>query len=89
MPTTIFYNPHGQDGGYRFRAELKGVFDIADADEHENIAEQCAEHWHNDCDGFEGEWPRVFILFADGAGPSFARFEVGRETVPQFHASPA
>lgn len=89
MPLTLFYNPYGQENGYRFEVTLMDNLDLAEDGWHEYIAEQCAEDWHNNRDGFEGEWPRVFVLFADNAGPPVARFEVERETVPQFNASPA
>lgn len=89
MPTTIFYNAYGDENGYRHEVRLLPDYDLSDDSWNDSIAEQCAEDWHDNKDGFEGQWPRVFVLFAGKTGPSFARFEVDRETVPQFNATPA
>lgn len=87
MPTTLYYNPRGDDTGYRHLLTLVGDYDLADDDTHEDIAEMCAQDWHTEKDGWEGEWPRVFSLYRDKTGPAFARFEVQREYEPQFSAT--
>lgn len=89
MNTTLYYNAYGDESGHRHKVTLMGNYDPADSDWHAYIAEQCAEDWHSNHDGFEARWPRVFVLYADKDGPHFARFEVDRETVPQFNASAA
>lgn len=86
MPTTLYYNPRGDDTGHRHQANLDGDYDIEDEYNCEVAAELCAKHWHDERDGLEGEWPRVFSLYRDKTGPAFARFEVQREYEPQFSA---
>lgn len=48
------------------------------------IAQEVAEHyWHN-CDGWEAHWPMKFEIFADQA--SLGVFEVDMEMSPDFTA---
>ncbi len=89
MSTTLFYNAYDDESGRRHEVTLMEDLDLADGDWHPYIAEQCADDWHSNHDGFEARWPRVFVLYADKTGPAVARFKVDRETVPQFNATPA
>jgi hypothetical protein len=86
MPTTLYYNEDGDDEGRRHQVTLIADYDLDDDTWNDSIAEQCAEDWHSNHDGWEASWPRVFSLYRQKTGPSFARFEVERETVPQFNA---
>ena len=87
MPTTLYYNPRGDDTGHRHQVTLIADYDLNDDSWNDSIAEQCAADWHDNKDGWEGEWPRVFSLYRDKTGPAFARFEVGREYTPEFSAT--
>jgi hypothetical protein len=54
--------------------------DAADA------AEAYADYVHDNCDGYESSWPLTFrVRDVNGA---IADFEVDREHVVEFHASP-
>jgi len=87
MPTTLYYNPRGDDTGHRHQVTLIADYDLDDDSWNDSLAEQCAEDWHNNKDGWEGDWPRVFSLYRAKTGPAFARYEVEVETVPQFNAT--
>lgn len=50
------------------------------------LAEDCAEDYHGEHDGWECSWPMTFCIREVEGGPIVARFEVYRETVPQFTA---
>lgn len=51
-----------------------------------NIAIDAAEDFHGNHDGWESTWPLEFVFYKSEEGAPVARFEVERETVPQFHA---
>ena len=87
MTTIIYYSPIADDSAHRYKVTMTGDYDLGD--DSDDIAEHCAEDWHNNYDGWEGSWPRVFALYRDKTGPAFGRFEVDVETVPNFTASPA
>ena len=87
MPTTLYYNPRGDDTGHRHAVTLDGDYVLSDDTWNDSLAEQCAEDWHRNKDGWEGEWPRVFSLYRDKTGPAFASFEVEREYEPHFSAT--
>lgn len=86
MPTNIFYTAHEHEGAHRYQVTLLADYDLRDDSWNDTIAEQCAEDWHGNHDGWEANWPRVFTLYATKNGPSFGKFEIDRETVPQFNA---
>lgn len=88
MSTTVFYTPTDDDGAHRHKVVLDADYDLEDGTWNDSIAEQCADDWHSNHDGWEAQWPRVFVLYADKEGPELARFEVERETVPHFMAMP-
>jgi hypothetical protein len=87
MPTTLYYNPQGDDNGHRHQVTLMADYDLSDDTWNDSIAEQCAHDWHTNKDGFEGEWPRVFSLYRHKTGPAFARLEVSLEYEPTFSAT--
>lgn len=86
MPTTLYYSATDDEKATRHELTILPDYDLDDDTWNDSIAEQCAEDWHNNHDGFEAAWPRVFALYRDKKGPAFARFEVELETVPQFNA---
>ena len=50
------------------------------------IANECADDYHNNHDGWESTWPLRFFLRETEDGPIVAVFDVDREVVPQFSA---
>lgn len=87
MPTTVYYNPRGDDTGHRHRLTLIADYDLTDDSWNDTIAEECAKDWHANKDGWEGSWPRVFSVYRQPTGPAFARFEVALEYEPTFSAT--
>lgn len=56
-----------------------------DPDDPEWLAEDAAEHFHRNHDGWEASWPVTIEVFHDGL--FLGRFEVDREAVPSFNAT--
>ena len=50
----------------------------------ECIAEECADDYHSNHDGYESSWPLRFFIRESEEGPIIAMFDVDREVVPQF-----
>lgn len=50
------------------------------------FAQEAAEYCQNERDGWEWEWPVVFGIARDGV--EVARFNIEREMVPEFYATP-
>ena len=58
-------------------------FDYSDATDAKWIAEECAQDYHDNRDGWESKWPiKLSLILSDGIHD----FEIERESVPQFHA---
>ncbi|MBI6529027.1 hypothetical protein JEP40_07860 [Proteus vulgaris] len=57
----------------------------ADDDDFEFCIEECAEYYHDDCDGWEDKWPLLFMLWIDDQ--YLGTFEVEREFDPVFSAN--
>ncbi len=89
MPTTLYYSAYDYDSEHRTSVTLIYDYDLNDDSWNDSIAEQCADDWHDNHDGWEASWPRVFALYRDKTSPAFARFEVCREYEPIFTATPA
>jgi len=53
---------------------------------HEYIAEDAAEWFHHNNDGWDYDWPVVIEIFKNAK--SLGKFDVERESVPQFNATP-
>lgn len=51
-----------------------------------DVAVEAAEDYHANHDGWESVWPLDFFIYDTEDGPPIGRFEVERETVPQFFA---
>lgn len=51
-----------------------------------DVAIDAAEDYHANHDGWESSWPLDFLIYESEEGPAVARFEIERETVPQFYA---
>lgn len=52
----------------------------------EYVAEDCAEDYHYNHDGWEDRWPLDFELW-NHEGKFLGKFEVNREAVPEFNAT--
>src|SRR4051812_13285342 len=51
-----------------------------------DVAIAAAEDYHANHDGWESSWPIDFFIYESEEGPAVGRFEVERETVPEFYA---
>ncbi len=67
--------------------DIPGLEERNAARYHSYIAQDCAEDYHGNHDGWESSWPLTFILYASEEGPEIARFEVERESEPVFYAT--
>jgi hypothetical protein len=56
-----------------------------DPEDLEYIAEECADDYHSNHDGWEDSWPVTFLLW-DNQGRELGTFEVYRDTEPVFRA---
>lgn len=77
---------YSTEGSSRYSIEMSDQYNISRPMEQGEIVEVCAEDFHSERDGWECNWPRDFILYADEEGPPIAAFRVDREAVPQFYA---
>jgi hypothetical protein len=84
MKITIHYAP--LDWGMEFQDSWP-IETIWDPDELGYIAEECAEDYHNNHDGWEASWPVTFVMW-DHRGEELGTCEVSRETAPVFQAAP-
>lgn len=50
------------------------------------IAQECAEEYYHDHDGWESSWPQDVFLRETEDGPIVASFSVHMEAEPQFYA---
>ncbi len=60
--------------------------DMARPREQQQMAEECAQDFHGNHDGWESRWPREFTLYESEDGPALATFQIEREAVPMFTA---
>jgi hypothetical protein len=74
------YNTDGDD--YKFSIESNW----SDEDP-EWLAEDCAEDFYKNRDGWESHWPITFYLYNLGEDDHFAVVEVGMEFEPTFSGS--
>ncbi len=86
--TTIWYARADYGSAYRHSVTVGGSWDSMDSFDAENLAQECAEDYHSNHDGWEASWPLTFALYASKDGPEVGRFEVEREMEPTFMASP-
>lgn len=85
--TVIWYSSSDEDGPTRYQLTLRGPYNITRPIEQSDIAQQCADDFHHNHDGWECHWPRDITLYATEDGPPLASFEVDREAVPLFYAT--
>ena len=80
---TVYYSVVEHDEASRYRiADSTWNFDDPDY-----LAEECAEHYHNNHDGWEATFPLTFAMYETEDGPERARMIVDREDVPSFTAT--
>ncbi|MDM3563168.1 hypothetical protein O9361_05990 [Proteus vulgaris] len=67
------------------RYELPDDHNFSADDDLDSCIEVCAEYYHADCDGWEDQWPLLFMLWIDDQ--YLGTFEVEREYDPVFSAN--
>lgn len=67
------------------RYELPDDHNLSADDDLDSCIELCAECYHADCDGWEDQWPLLFMLWIDDQ--YLGMFEVEREFDPIFSAN--
>lgn len=65
--------------------QIETMWDITDDIDQGWIAEECADDFHSNHDGWESSWPIEFKLWSD-KGVVIGVFEVDRDVQPVFHA---
>jgi hypothetical protein len=73
-----YYNRNGGKSKY---GPIESVWDDEST---EYIAEECAEDFYENQDGWEASWPINFYLFEDGKDDYFAVVEVHLDFTPTF-----
>lgn len=83
MSTRVWYS---RDNGYRHDFEIQANVDMARAEDTllADVAEECAEDFHSNHDGWEATWPLTLRLYASEDGREVGRFEIDREAQPVF-----
>lgn len=78
MNTYKFYLP-----GYTGSEEDPYTFKAAHAPYNsEGLAEDAADYYHSNCDGWEDTWPLTFCVYFEG---EWHTHKVDREAVPSFY----
>lgn len=82
----IWYSCEGSD--QRFAISVTDRFCEGRPIEQKWAAQQCAEDWFHEHDGWEASWPRDFSLYAEeSGGEPIATLCVEMEAVPDFMAT--
>jgi hypothetical protein len=82
---------HNCSTGWEIRATLSDIPGMEETDERRYlryVAQDCAEDYHSNHDGWECSWPITFTLYDSEDGPALACFEIERESEPVFYARP-
>ena len=81
--TTVWYSVSDDD--CRWELTVKGAWDMNDEFDAESVAEECAEDFHSNHDGWEYRWPLTIKLWADeDRTPALAIVDVERDMEPVF-----
>jgi hypothetical protein len=78
----IHYTYDGSGDSFDSAYEIESLWDLDDL---EWIAEECADDFHHNHDGWERSWPVTFTLW-DEQGNSLGDYEVERDVEPVFSA---
>lgn len=84
MKTKVHYAV--EDHGMEFEDSwcIDTVWDLDDGLDY--IAEECAQDYHQNHDGWEAHWPVTFVMW-DAQGKELGTCEVYRESEPVFQAA--
>ncbi|HGY3930753.1 TPA: hypothetical protein ACNVXV_002074 [Citrobacter koseri] len=83
--SVIQYSVNGASLKHANYLNPRPIDDFEDAWDYEQLAQEAAEDYWENHDGWESRWPLNIELFADGS--SVGMFEVVMETEPTFSAS--
>lgn len=84
MATKCFYSVIEHDSEARHRCNLPQDYCLQRQLEVEDVAELCADDFHNRHGGWESEWPLTFAIYDSEEGDECCRVTVERETCPVF-----
>lgn len=84
MSRPVFYS--AAESETRHRLPLFCFLDVYDVGDQQMLAELAADDFHSHHDGWEYSWPVRIELYGDEDGAAVARFDVERESVPEFTA---
>lgn len=80
--TLKFFRP---DYGETIEDAYEHTFKTAFPDDIQFLAQEYAEFYHNNRDGWEAHWPMVFVV-ADENDSILGTYEVERDSMPVFSA---
>jgi len=52
-----------------------------------HLANEAAEHYHSNCDGWESDWPLTFHIYSVEEKKHIGSFHIEREAEPSFYAT--
>lgn len=67
------------------RYELPDDHNFSADDDLDSCIETCAEYYHDNCDGWEDQWPLLFMLWIEDQ--YLGTFEIERDFEPVFSAN--
>lgn len=67
------------------RYELPDDHNFSADDDLDSCIEACAEYYHDNCDGWEDQWPLLFMLWIEDQ--YLGTFEIERDFEPVFSAN--
>lgn len=82
---TKMYYSRADYGDSACRYEFDAINDV-DIENVRYLAQEAAQDYHNNRDGWESKWPLEFVLYKTKEGPEFARMFVELEYEPSFYA---
>ena len=89
MAGMTFWYSVVDDGDQRFECESRVAYTLPRYIEAQEAAEEAAADYWNSHDGWEGKWPKTFVIYGSESGHEIHRFDVHMEAVPDFSACPA
>jgi hypothetical protein len=84
MKTKVHYAVEDHGMTFEDSWSIDTVWDLDDALDY--IAEECAENYHSEHDGWESHWPVTFVMW-DAQGKELGTCEVYRDAEPVFRAA--
>jgi hypothetical protein len=83
---TVWYSVGDHECASRHPISAWPTADLSESGDAKLVAQDAAEDFHANHDGWEAVWPVVINLHEAEDGPSVCRLEVERESVPEFIA---